>query len=189
VPVTVVITRLVRAGHEAAFEGVMEDLIAAASGFTGHLGATLLRPNEPGDRRYQVVFAFDTDRHLAAWTESHERGRLLERLRPLTYGTTSTRILTGLETWFALPGHETRQPPPRYKMALASWLAIYPVGSALVAALGPSLAGQPLLVQTFVISALQVPILTWLVMPVLARALAFWLYPETASTAATASPH
>jgi antibiotic biosynthesis monooxygenase (ABM) superfamily enzyme len=51
----------------------------------------------------------------------------------------------------------------------------------LVAVLGPLLADVALLVQTFVISAPQVPILTWLVMPVLTRVLAFWLYPETSS--------
>ena len=135
-PVTVLISRLVRTGHEAAFEEVMAQLIAAASRYAGHLGATLVRPTEPADRHYQVVFAFDTDDHLLAWTHSQERGHILDQLHPHTHGAASTRILTGLETWFALPRDETRQPPPRYKMALASLLAIYPLGTVLVAVLG-----------------------------------------------------
>jgi len=46
--VTVLITRRVKAGHEAAFEKAMADMTAAASEFPGYLGGQLVRPDDEG---------------------------------------------------------------------------------------------------------------------------------------------
>jgi uncharacterized protein len=68
--------------------------------------------------------------------------------------------------------------PPRHKLALLTWLGAYPVITIILAVLGPALISWPLALRTLVLSVLMVVTLTWLVMPVLTRALRSWLSPS-----------
>ena len=43
-PVTTIVTRRVKPGHEGFYEQFLEGIIAAASGFPGHLGVEVFRP-------------------------------------------------------------------------------------------------------------------------------------------------
>ena len=52
-----------------------------------------------------------------------------------------TSFVTGLETWFTLPGRPGAAPPPPYKMALLTWITIFPLITAIVAITGPLLEG------------------------------------------------
>jgi antibiotic biosynthesis monooxygenase (ABM) superfamily enzyme len=67
--------------------------------------------------------------------------------------------------------------PPRYKLALLTWVAAYPVITLILGLLGPELATWPLGLRTLVVSVLMVATLTWLVMPGLTRLLRPWLRP------------
>ena len=67
--------------------------------------------------------------------------------------------------------------PPRYKLALLTWVAAYPVITMILGLLGPELASWPLGLRTLVVSVLMVATLTWLVMPGLTRLLRPWLRP------------
>jgi len=67
--------------------------------------------------------------------------------------------------------------PPRYKLALLTWGAAYPVITVILALLGPEMANWPLGLRTLVVSVLMVATLTWLVMPGLTRLLRSWLRP------------
>jgi uncharacterized protein len=53
---------------------------------------------------YRVVYRFDTREHLQAWLDSDERAVWLGRAEPHLIGPMRTQVLTGLETWFTLPG-------------------------------------------------------------------------------------
>lgn len=179
-PVTVVVTRQVRAGRAAEFERLMAGMRAAAAEFPGHMGGFMIPPESPGGDCWRTLFAFDTPVHLNAWTRSSERAEWIARLAPLTYGDGSVRVLSGLETWFALPAAQTKAPPPRWKMALVTWCGIFPLvllASYTVTPLFASWLPQPLAVLGA--TGLIVAAMTWLVMPVLARLFAAWLYPAT----------
>ena len=63
-------TRRVRAGRDAEFGQLMTGMRNAAAGFPGHLGGYLVRPEEAGLGCYRMLFAFDTEPHLQAWTGS-----------------------------------------------------------------------------------------------------------------------
>jgi antibiotic biosynthesis monooxygenase (ABM) superfamily enzyme len=67
--------------------------------------------------------------------------------------------------------------PPRYKLALLTWVAAYPIITVILGLLGPELASWPLGLRTLVVSVLMVATLTWLVMPGLTRLLRPWLRP------------
>jgi hypothetical protein len=68
--------------------------------------------------------------------------------------------------------------PPRWKTALVVWIAIYPSITLLTWFAGPWLVQLPLLVRTFVLTATLVPLLVFVLLPLLHRALRWWLVPQ-----------
>jgi len=51
----------------------------------------------------------------------------MNRLGELTEGDARIEELSGLEGWFTLPEHAGLAKPPKYKMALATFLGVFPV--------------------------------------------------------------
>ena len=180
-PVTTTVTRRVKPGHEPFYDQFLEGVIAAASRFPGHLGVEVFRPESAAAGEYRIVYRFDTGDHLRAWLDSDERAAWVERAEPHVIGPMRTRFMTGLETWFTLPGRPSAPPPPAYKMALLTWITIFPLITLVVIALDPLLEKLDLVPRLAVTTAVTVPIMTWLVMPRITRLLRSWLYP-------TASP-
>src|SRR5215831_9641275 len=173
------ITRRVRPARKGEFEELMAKMLAAASRFPGHVGGFLVSPDRTSSSAagtYSVLFAFDNDPHLQAWTESAERHDLLECIAPTIYEEAPMRVLTGLEGWFALPAARTQGPPPRYKMALVTWLGIFPLVLLFSNVVGPWVASVHPLLGVMVVTALVVVAMTWLLMPLLVRLFAAWLY-------------
>jgi uncharacterized protein len=176
-PVTTTVTRRIKPGHESAYEEFLEGIIAAASRFPGHLGVEVFRPDSPGGE-YRTVYRFDSADHLRRWLDSDEHAAWLERAEPHAAGPMRTQFLTGLESWFTLPAQPGASPPPPYKMALLTWITIFPLITAIVAVTGPLLEELPLAVRLGITTALAVPLMTWVVMPRVTRLLRGWLYPD-----------
>jgi uncharacterized protein len=177
-PVTTTVTRRVKPGHEAFYDQFLAGINAAASRFPGHLGVDVFRPQSASAGEYRIVYRFDTGEHLRAWLDSDERAAWLERAEPHVIGPMRTRFVTGLETWFTLPDRPGIPPPPPYKMALLTWLTIFPLITLVVVALDPLLEKLDLVPRLAVTTGLTVPIMTWLVMPRITRLLRSWLYPQ-----------
>jgi antibiotic biosynthesis monooxygenase (ABM) superfamily enzyme len=176
-PVTVCISVKVKRGREQDFETWVEGVGHTASQFAGHQGLNILRPSGRTAPDYVYIFRFDTYTHLKAWEDSEVRRDWVERLAALTEGEARKQVITGLEYWFTLPNAATTPPPPRYKMVIVTVLAIYPLSTILPPALGPFLAFLPTLLRGLLISTLLVLLMTYIVMPLLTRLFARWLFP------------
>ena len=61
------------------------------------------------------------------WLTSDERRALMRDLDDISEAHSKVEPLTGLETWFLLPGRKTLKPPPRWKMWLVSFISVYPL--------------------------------------------------------------
>jgi uncharacterized protein len=175
-PVTTTVSRRVKPGHEAFYEQFLEGIIAAASRFPGHLGVEVFRPEGATAGGYRIVYRFETAQHLRRWLDSDEHAAWLERAEPHAIGPTRTSFVTGLESWFTLPGPPGTPPPP-WNMALVTWITIFPLITAIVAATGPLLEGLPPVPRLGIITAVTIPLMTWVVMPRVTRLLRRWLYP------------
>jgi uncharacterized protein len=175
--VTTTVTRRVKQGHEAAYEEVLEGMIAVASRFAGHLGVEVFRPARPGGE-YRIVYRFDSAAHLRAWLDSDEHAAGLERAEAHAAGPIRRRFVTGLESWFTLPDEPGAPPPPAYEMALLTWITIFPLITVVIVVLGPMLEGMALVPRLAITTAVTVPLMTWVVMPRVTRLLRGWLYPR-----------
>jgi uncharacterized protein len=177
-PVTTTVTRRVKPGHEAAYEGFLAGISGAARAFPGYLGVEVFRPAPGRGGEYRIVYRFDSVAHLRAWLDSAEHAAWLARAEPHVAGPIQTQVLTGLEGWFTLPTQPGAPPPPPYKMALVTWAAIFPLITLVVVASAPLLSHLPLVVRLAVTTGITVPLMTWVVMPRVTRLLGRWLYPD-----------
>jgi uncharacterized protein len=177
-PVTVLYSRRVKPGREADFEAWARGIVAAARQFPGHLGASVL--DAPGSREYHILFSFADRRSLRAWLDSDERRRWLARVGELLEADRGLQQLTGLETWFKLPGANvpTMTPPPRWKMWLVSLVAVYPMVLAFQALVVPRMARLPLPLRALLFPLVLLTLMTFVVMPMVTRALRRWLGPR-----------
>lgn len=175
-PVTTTVTQRIMPGHEAAFEELLAEIIAAASRFPGHLGVEVFRPSSTASGEYRIVYRFDTAAHLHDWLDSDERAAWLQRAEPHAAGPLRTQFLTGLETWFTLPAQPGAPPP--YKMAILTWVTIFPLITLIVVVLTPLIGTWPVVARLAITTLLTVPLMTWLVMPRVTRLLGRWLYPR-----------
>jgi antibiotic biosynthesis monooxygenase (ABM) superfamily enzyme len=140
----------------------------------GFSHAELLPPEAPGGE-YQIVVHFDSEDSLAAWDASAARAAVHARMRDVAEAEPEYRRLTGLEAWFAPAIVPATTHPPRTRMAVVTWLGIYPTAAFFLWFVAPWLAGWPFLLRTAVITALIVATMTWVVAPRLTRAMRGWL--------------
>jgi antibiotic biosynthesis monooxygenase (ABM) superfamily enzyme len=68
-------------------------------------------------------------------------------------------------------------PPPRWKVAVATWVGILPVLEVVFFAFVPRLAVLPPPLRPVVMSAVLIPVMTYAVMPLVTRLLHPFLYP------------
>ncbi|MEM8906202.1 MAG: hypothetical protein AAGD05_00020 [Bacteroidota bacterium] len=65
--------------------------------------------------------------------------------------------------------------PPKYKIALLTWIAIYPLITAILLVFGESLAQLPVPLRTLVLTMVLVPLMVYWAVPLLRRCFARWL--------------
>lgn len=175
--VTVAITRTVRAGCEASFEAALHDFVAKSLCTRGQLGVHVLRPfTGSGSRKYGLLRRFDSTAALDAFYGSALFREWEQTVEPLTEGTRRIESVSGLEAWFTAPG-QAIVPPPRWKMAAVTLLAVYPLSLLIPSLLRPLIGHWPGYAASLPIAATMVVALTWLVMPLLARMFHRWLHP------------
>lgn len=174
-PVTVVISRRPASGREAELLRWAESIIAVAQKFPGHLGAQVFPPEPPDHEDLVLAFSFASADELAAWEGSPERRDWLARADDLVVGPATVHSVSGFEGIFAHGRNEAVIPPPRWKTATIIALALYPVSLLLSWALGPILADANIAVRVLITTAIIVPYMAWLGVPLLSRWLRGWL--------------
>lgn len=173
-PVTVVVSRRVKPGKEPDYEAWIKEVTGIALAYPGHLGMNVFRPQRAGDP-YVLVYKFDSGEHLDAWLKSAERDRMVKIAESITDESHAEHV-SGLESWFTLPGGKAVVAPPRWKMAVVTGAAVWIIAQLLGPAAKATIGFLPAPVVGLVTTAIMVTLLTWVVMPRLTKLLARWLF-------------
>lgn len=177
-PVTRIARRRARPGSESQYEATIREMFAAMQkSCPGFLGADLLPPEAPGGE-YQVIIRFGSEADLHAWDVCPLRHAFHRRLREVAEGEPEYRSLSGLEAWFMPAVVPASMHPPRVRMAVVTWLGIFPTVSLFLWFVAPYLMPLPFLLRTGVLTALIVMTMTWVVMPCLTKLMRPWLNPQ-----------
>ena len=170
-PIHVAITRKVKPGCERAFEESLRELFKDSLAREGVLGVHLISPPHGSNtREYGVLRTFTNEHERDAFYSSDRFGQWQTQVATLTDGERTFRELHGLEAWF-----HSGDSPPRWKMALLTWLAVWPTSALVAISFGPMLANLPAVVSSALIAAAIVVCLTWIVMPALVQLVHSWL--------------
>lgn len=180
-PVTVSITRHLDPGREHEMVSWIQAGIALAERFPGFLGAGWVRP-ESDSETWHMLYRFDDHEALDAWESSHERQWWRDSAGGLGVVESRMERRTGIEGWFDDPTNRDVRDlrlapaaPPRYKQAVVIWLAFFPL-SLLVSWLFGQLAPDlPLVERALVSTIAMTPVMTYVVLPRMTRALGWWL--------------
>ena len=172
--VTAVISRNIKTCHEKDYDDWLRRYMISERKVPGYLGTTIIAPGGSNSSVRYIVNRFADRALLDAWENSEEALKLTQEANDC-----STRYYeraTGLETWFTLPDLKTIVAPPRWKMAVVTFIGAYCISSLAQYILSLYLGQWPLLVNILMTIILVVG-LTYFAMPVLSRLLRRWLYP------------
>ncbi|MDM3870445.1 hypothetical protein QSV34_03645 [Porticoccus sp. W117] len=176
-PLTMIVRHRVQPGKEEQFDQWSKGIRAAANTFAGFLGTEIIRPlasdNGQSGNEYACIIRFTEYGQLKAWIDSDLRRQWVSRASEFSIEPPREEYYHSLEFWFDTP--KAAAPPPRYKMALLSFLVIWVQVSLLV----PLISGvmtAPFVVTAAVSVAVIVLLTTYLVMPLVTRLVKGWLY-------------
>jgi antibiotic biosynthesis monooxygenase (ABM) superfamily enzyme len=180
VPITVAIIRVVKPGCEEAFERALHDFVQDSLYLPGQLGVHILRPAPgSGSHEYGILRRFESAEARDEFYRLPLFDEWKQKVAGLVEGEPRYEHLSGLETWFTLPGQRAIVPPPRWKMALVTLVAVYPFSMLLGLTLGKWTSGWLMVLSSLIFNASIVTGLTWFLMPLLTRLFKPWLYPNT----------
>lgn len=179
-PIHIAITRRVRPGREAEFQEALREFFQTSFAHGGVLGATMIVPPPGSDtREFGILRTFGDEKERDAFYASPVFKAWEEKCAPLTEsGSWTQRPLHGLEAWFRSP----HMPPPRWKMGVATYLGVFPVATILSLTLAPAMRSWHFLLSNALFNACVVILLTWVVMPLVTRALHRWLHAAERKT-------
>lgn len=185
-PVHVAITRTVREAHVGDFERLLTEFARRSLEVPGSRGVHVLYP-APGSAstEYGIMRSFASPADRDAFYATALYKDWLAQIEPMVEGPPRYRDLSGLEAWFREGG--TAKPPPRWKMALLTWIAVWPVSMVVPALVVPLLAGRlpgPLVAGA--VAAGIVVTLTWGAMPILTKVAHGWIHPPLPAGASRA---
>jgi|SRR5271154_4072638 len=180
-PIHIAIVLRARKSHIAEFERALQKFARQSMAEPGARGVQCLYP-PPGSAStdYGIMRSFASASERDAFYASPLFKDWMTAIEPMVEGKSDRRQLTGLEAWFRDAGEPM---PPRWKMALLTWPAVWLASTLVRTILAPTLGPYvPQVVEAGFVTAGVVVILTWVVMPSLVRAARPWLYPKSQQT-------
>ncbi|MEZ6131285.1 MAG: hypothetical protein R3C59_21630 [Planctomycetaceae bacterium] len=173
---TIFATAFPAVGKEAEWEQGIGELIRTSMSFPGHQSSTVLKPESAERPHYRVITKFDCVENMQRWYDSEERQQKVRQLAPFEDKAADIQQLTGFETWFTPPGQGSLATPPKYKMFVVVWMAVYLTVLPMIALLKPMTVSLHPWIVGGLLSAITVASMTWVTLPVLSWLFRRWLY-------------
>ena len=178
-PVSYVITRKVKPDAIKDYEKWLVDVGDAARAVDPNLSMTVIKAGGDQTNEYVVVLHFSDHEKLDEWENSDTRKDLRNRVKSFEEGPAKFSEVTGFEYWFSLPKIAATKPPSRYKMALVTILGLYILSVVYIYTGNKWLAPLPDHLELIIRILVIVILMTFVLMPLLSRAFARWLYPAS----------
>ena len=180
-PAMVMVSRRVKPGYEREYRRWVSRVIAEAGKFPNYLGATVLAPQPSGPDLFVHIHSFGDEQSLKAWLSSDVMHRLSREAD--AFSSLGLQQATGMEAWFSLPDAPQLPPPPKWKMAAATFIGAYIVTAIAIPLemrwLPHSWSFYEFNIITNIIMATA---MTWAIMPGISRLLRRWLYASRGAT-------
>ena len=172
---TVVVNLRIKPGCEKDYDQWLVRFLILQRKVPGYLGTITIVETGPDSSERHIIHRFRDRASLEAWENSEDLRKLKEEANK--FSTPYPYKATGLETWFTIPDMKSIVPPPKWKMAIVSFIGAYCI-SSLTSFILRSFLGLPTLLFDLFMTTTLVIGLTYFAMPLLSRSLRRWLYPK-----------
>lgn len=172
--ITVAISHFVKQGKEEAFESALRKVIRQAETFEGYGGLRIIKPNSTSENEYLLLARFDNEKNYKAWENSDIRTAWAEELKNYIRKESQIRYQEGLEFWFSVP--EAATPPTKWKMAVLTWVVIYPLILIFSTLASIYLDFFHLFIRLMIVSMILVTAMTYLIMPRVTKLFSKWIF-------------
>ncbi|MFF2083750.1 antibiotic biosynthesis monooxygenase [Nocardia sp. NPDC058176] len=175
--VTVVVSHPVAVDREAEFIAWQDRVTEVERTFRGFRGSELHRPIPGVQNEWTIIYSFASAGDLDDWLESPQRQALLAET-PDFRDFEVHRIANPYGSWFPPTTTGEQGGPASWKTALSVLVGLYPTVVILTVLIAEIWPGAQLWISLLIGNILSVSLLTWVVMPLVTRALGFWMRPR-----------
>ncbi|WP_055401503.1 MULTISPECIES: antibiotic biosynthesis monooxygenase [unclassified Mycobacterium] len=169
--VTLISAVRLRQGAEKAHRELHENAVSAAGSLGGLIRHQLIPAVAGAQPDTVALLTFHTRDDLDRWMRSAQRRDILRAMSALTESERTVNVVGGYAGWFSPPGAA----PKQWKQAIAVIAGLIPVSLLVTAVRQSTVPDLPLWAVVPLTAVANVAILTWLVMPLITRALRGWL--------------
>jgi antibiotic biosynthesis monooxygenase (ABM) superfamily enzyme len=174
--VTEVVTTYVRPDKADEYREWAAKIHKVEAQFPGYRGGFLQPPTSASQSYWTTLVRFATPEQLEAWLNSSEREKLLREHEALVSSWSHHRLPTSFAGWF--PTDQTAgASPPAWKQSMLVMLMLFPVVMAEMRFLSPLTSGLNPALGMFIGNVISILLLGWPLMPLIIRALKWWLLP------------
>ncbi len=131
---------------------------------------------------YTNVFRFETLEHLRAFERTDLHRRYFEEVADYVEADAVWDSHTGLEMWFAPPPGTAVPQPIRWRMALVVGTVVYVLVLIFGAIAAATIGDLPSPLRLAIVIAVEISLMTYVILPWVTRRLAHWIYPTTQQT-------
>jgi antibiotic biosynthesis monooxygenase (ABM) superfamily enzyme len=176
---TVIVTHRVHDKHQQNYEIWLREISSVCRSYPGHLDLQVVRPIHGMTSTYTIVIRFDTQDNLQKWVGSNDRKSFILKAAPLLDKGDQLHFKSGIDFWFTPEGANAKL-PKRWKQALLTWSALFPVGVITNLTCTPLLnrLGFPHQQQlrTLILSGVAIILMVYVVMPRYTKFAQKWLF-------------
>ncbi len=165
----------IRTDGEAGFHKWRRRILAEVRAWEGFLGTESFDTLDSAHPEFVVVVRFDSRANLDAWLQSKIRSSFMEEVRKYVDHYELRRIGSGFEGWFDTS--ENKTPPASWRQAMVILTVLFPVIMTMRQLLLPAFAVLPTPAAFLILLALDMALLTYVIMPRFTRLMNFWLRP------------
>lgn len=174
--ITIVVSHYIQQGKEQEFERAIKQVISQAKAFKGYEGIQTIKVNNKVENEYILIIRFDTESNYRNWESSNIRKAWSKELKEYNLKESKVRFQEGLEFWFSLPQQTNIKVPKKWKMALLTWVVIYPMILALSTLSGVYLSFVHPFLRMLIISMILVTLMSYVIMPKVTTIFASWIF-------------
>jgi len=183
--ITVLVNHVIAADSRMAFLDALKELLKTFEALPGAKGYKVFQEDAGTSIRITILQRFASWTDQEAWLNSEDFKRWKVAIAPLHPTLEHVRTYSGMEALFA--AGQSPAAPPRWKMAIVLFLAVFPLSLALSHWFGKTLASIPPLIGALISSPVMVVFMTYIMVPVLTKIFSGWLQPSQKTTGSRAT--
>lgn len=174
-PVTVITLYRIKKGNEQEFERNLAEMTGTLGPHSGHFGIKVIRALDRTHPEYHLILNFISIEDYEQWCESTEYKQWHASIESLAESQPKVKKLEGVEAWINVPEKNTSH-PSNHKMAVITYLSIFPLIVITSTLIGPILKPLSFLLRTMLSTMVVVITASYIVMPFMkTKIFARWL--------------